>query len=75
MHELRCHSCSNLLDRVSVAMLLAMMFKASRVDRVARVHVQEKRKRCPKCGWVNVFIPAGSGERYVDRVEVKAAVA
>jgi len=56
--ELRCHSCSKYLCESTTPVQLAGIFKASLMGRVARAHIDEIRKRCKSCGWVNVFTPA-----------------
>jgi hypothetical protein len=63
---LRCHRCSHAVGVAPDRMRLVGIFKPSLMGRVGRGHTDEHRKRCPSCGWVNVFHPLGNGGEVIE---------
>lgn len=64
---LRCHRCSHAVGTALVALRIVAIFKPSLAGRLQPGHLDERRERCPSCGWVNVFHP----ETRRERIEVK----
>lgn len=54
---LRCHRCSHAVGTSAVALRIVGLFKPSLAGRLSVARTDEQRKRCPSCGWVNVFHP------------------
>lgn len=64
---LRCHRCSHAVGTSAAVLRIVGLFKPSLVGRLSPAHTAEVRKRCPSCGWVNVFHP----ETRREAIEVK----
>ena len=55
--EVRCAKCENFLQMAEDPVRLWKLFKASTPIQVPPADVAEIRRRCRRCGYVNVFVP------------------